>query len=184
MVCGDQRGLRSTNIVTRMAMMRVVCATLVLSGPTSLQSALAGNLNRCDQARIAGHNTILNKYREVESHLDATAARASSVGSDPMKLSFDATDSRSHFPDISALKVSLQRQEASDAGDADRKIAVECRDAGTTIEDLIKIADNIAALGISTVLPGYAPDRGFSETTDARSDLRPGQPPSPAGHEP
>jgi hypothetical protein len=169
------------SVLTRMTVTRVFCAALGLSAPLSSQSGLAGSLNKCDEARIAARNTVLNKYGAVLLSLDNAIARASAAGLDPMKLPYGDADNGSQSVDVTGLKESLKNQQASDAGYADRKIATECGAASESIADLVKIADNIASHGISAVLPKSmanvdASDRGPSRTMESGMGVGVAQP--------
>jgi hypothetical protein len=169
------------NMVTRITMTSAVCAAFGLSGATFSQSALAGSLNKCDQARVAARNTVLNKYNELLLSLNKTIARANAAGLNPNRLPYDDADNKSQLIDMIALKESLEGQEAIDVGYADQKIARECRDDSESIADLVKTADNIAMLGISAVLPKSmvnidAADRDPSQVTGGGKDLRLAQP--------
>ena len=128
-------------------------AALGLSIATSNPPALAGNLNRCDLARIAGHNIVQDKYSEVLSLLDGLIVRASAAGFDPMMLPYRSADNATTSLDLVALKERLKNQEASDLGYANRRIALECSDNTTSLDDLRKIAEEAALRSISVVLP-------------------------------
>jgi hypothetical protein len=130
-------------------------ALLGLIGMTVCQAALAGVLNKCDNARIAAHDTVLTKYREVLSDLDDRIAQAKIKGVNPTTFPYHDKDDKLRSVDIISLKSDLQDQEAKDVGRVEREIASGCDENSGSVQEAAKIAEAIAMHGISAVLPRH-----------------------------
>jgi hypothetical protein len=130
-------------------------ALLGLIGMTVCQPASAGVLNKCDNARIAAHDTVLTKYREVLSELDDRIAQAKSKGVNPTAFPYHDKDNELRSVDIISLKSDLQDQQARDVGWVEKEIASGCDANSGSIQDATKIAEVIATHGISAVLPRH-----------------------------
>jgi len=154
------------NFIPRTVVRTAFGAALGLVGLTSSQSSRAGNLNGCDEARIAAHNLILDKYKQLLSELDNRIAQAKTNGVDPMKAPYLDRDDNPRSVDMIAREADLQNQEAQDAGHADREVASDCRNNSQPVPDAVKIAETIATLGISAVR-----SRHMTNIDPARSPL-------------
>ena len=148
-----------TGVIVRAAL----CAALGLIGLASSRPALAGNLDRCDEARIAAHNTVMNKYNKLLSELDARIARAKTDGVDPANSPYRDQDERPRSVDMIALRADLQTQEARDAGRADKQAARDCADSSEPIQDIVKRSEVLATRGISLVLPKHLTNIDLSQ---------------------
>ena len=140
---------------TRTMLLTTCGAALGLIGLTSCPPAVAGKLDRCDEARITAHNAVMDKYNEIFSELDRKAVRAKAAGVDPEKLPYADRENRIHYLNVMALKDDLERQEETDSGHADRKAASSCDGDGVSAQDMARIAEAIAMRGIAAVLPKH-----------------------------
>jgi hypothetical protein len=150
--------------MTRTIVPPALTAALGLMGLTSSPPALAGSLNKCDEARVSAHNTVMDKYQPLLSALDDRIARANADGSDPAKLPYVDKDEQIRSVDAIALRKDLQKEEEMDAGRADRYAATTCRDDDQPIQAIVNTADSIATRGIATVLPKHMANIDLSHT--------------------
>ena len=134
---------------------RAITAAACVGWLGFLHPAVAGNLSKCDQERIAAHNAVLSRYDALLSELDQRIAAATAAGGDPGRAAYRDKDDRPRSLDLLALKTDLQAQEAHDAGSTDKAVAASCGDAAETVADATKIADAMAAHGIAAVLPKH-----------------------------
>ena len=123
----------------------LVC--LATSQPTN-----AGSLTKCDIARIAAHNAVLNKYGGLFSQLDDVIAQMQATRIDPTRLPYRDKDNNLQSANLVTLRAELEKQEETDAGHADREAARACQDEAEQPEAIANRAEAQAALGISTVL--------------------------------
>ena len=113
-------------------------------------SAEAGNLTRCDEVKIAAHETIMDAYDRVLAALDARIERAKLNHVDLANYPYRDRDGRLRTVDISGLREDLQSQEEKDAGRAVRRVASSCD--SRSADDAAVAAKAISDLGISSVL--------------------------------
>lgn len=137
-------------------------AALGLLAPICLGSALAGSLDKCDQARLAGRRAVLRIYESVLADLNARLAEAQADGADPTNVPFRDAHGTARVMNFLSLRQNLENEEATDVGRADRRVASGCRDENESIEHLSKIAEDVARLGISAVLSKHAADVDLS----------------------
>jgi hypothetical protein len=116
------------------------------------QPAHSGGLTRCDIARIAAHNAVLNKYGGLFSQLDEVIAQMQATRVDPTRLPYRDKDNKLQSANLVTLRAGLEKQEETDAGHADREAARACSDEEAQSEAIANRAEAIAVLGISTVL--------------------------------
>lgn len=114
--------------------------------------ANGGSLSRCDLARIAAHNAVLDKYSSLFSQLNGVIAQMQSTRIDPTRLPYPDKDSKLQSANLLTLKAALEKQEKTDAGHADRHAAQACQDEAEQPEAIANHSEAIAALGITTVL--------------------------------
>jgi len=135
----------------------LVLAPLVL--PSS--PAAGGNLNACDEARVAVREAISAAYRPVLADLDKrlaqTAVQAQTVP--PTSPPGGAV-----APDLAATRSDLERQQASDFGSAVKRIEGDCRGSLAPVAEITKSATDLADRGIASVLAahGMTADLGVS----------------------
>jgi hypothetical protein len=159
-----QYGSRRMDIIAKTIVAIALGAALGLIGLTPSQSALAGSLSGCDEARIAAHNLVLDKYKQLLSELDNRIVQATTDGVDPMRAPYLDRDHKPQSVDMIALKADLQDQEARDAGHADREVAGDCRNNSEPVQDAVKIAEAIATRGIATVRSKYMTNIDLSQS--------------------
>ena len=127
-----------------------------------LPPAMAGNLSKCDQERLAARSAVLGRYDAVLSELAQRIAAAKAAGSDPAKAAYRDRDDQTRSLDLLALQADLQAQQAHDAGSVDKAVAASCGDRAETVADATTVADALAARGIASVLPKHVTNVDFS----------------------
>jgi hypothetical protein len=95
----------------------------------------AGNLDRCDLARIEARNTVLDTYSRVLYELQNKALQV-----------------RTDEADMSALVAELNSRESADLGDTDRRVAGACDDSVDELNGTVQAAGVLARHDISAVL--------------------------------
>ena len=139
-------------LVTRMIVQTGLSFALGLMCLATSHLANAGSLTRCDLARIAAHNAVLNKYSGLFSQLDDVITQMQATGIDPTRLPYRDKDNKLQSANLVALRAELEKQEETDAGHADREATRACQDDAEQPEAIANHAEAIAALGISIVL--------------------------------
>ena len=132
----------------------ITAAALVLA-IASLPPAMAGNLGKCDQERLAARRAVLGRYDAVLSELEQRIAAAKAAGADPAKAAYRDRDEQTRPLDLLALRADLQAQEAHDAGSVEKMVAASCGDQAETVADAAARAEVQAARGIAAVLPKH-----------------------------
>jgi hypothetical protein len=130
----------------------VIATAAVALALAFLPPAVAGNLSKCDQERLAARSAVLARYEPVLAELDQRIAAARAAGTDPGKAVYRDQNDQSRPLDLLALRADLQAQEAHDAGGADKAVAASCGDRAETVTDAAKLADALAARGLAAVL--------------------------------
>lgn len=137
----------------RIAIAGAACVGLAASW--SPAAAIAGNLGKCDQERLAARAAVLGRYDALLSELDQRIAATKAAFADPRKAVYRDKDDQPRSLDLLALRADLQTQESHDAGSVDKAVAASCGDHAETAADAAKIADALAARGIANVLPKH-----------------------------
>ncbi len=129
---------------------------LVLLGLAALvlasAPAVAGNLNACDEARVAVREAISAAYRPVLADLDKQVVQAAGQA---QTVPSPSPPSGVIAPDLSAARSDLERQEASDFGSAVKRVEGDCRGGLAPIADITKSANDLAVRGIASVLASH-----------------------------
>ncbi len=129
---------------------RLCGSVLLVLAPLVLASApaVAGNLNACDEARVAVREAIAAAYRPVLADFDKQLAPAGDEASRQLQSPASA--------DLAAIRLDLERQQASDFGVAVKRVEGDCRGGLAPIADITKSANDLAVHGIASVLASHA----------------------------
>jgi hypothetical protein len=133
----------------------VALAALASAGVDGVPPAAAGNLNACDEARVAVRAAIADAYRPVLAKLDGWTSEGSAPGLGPAKAaSFGGSDADKPV-DVGASRADLEQQEATDLGLAERRVAGECRAGIDSMAEITKWAADLAVHSIAAVLANH-----------------------------
>lgn len=124
---------------------------ICLVGLMTAQPSTAGNLDRCDLARISVHNSIMNTYSELASAL----ARMKAATTDPTHEPYTGSTGGPRFVDMTALERALDTQKATDMGQADKAVTRACDGSEDELEAAVRAALASARRDISAVLSKY-----------------------------
>lgn len=130
----------------------VLYSTVGLIGLTTAQLSYAGNLDRCDLARVAARNTVMDAYSHVFSQLESMTSKAAADDADKARVAYTDKDGIQRFVDMTGLTAVLKAREAADLGHADKAVAGECGGDADAEEHAVKVAGSLAKRDISTVL--------------------------------
>jgi hypothetical protein len=133
-----------------MATSFILRSAICLAGLASGGVSHAGNLDRCDLARIAARNAALDAYTHVFGELKKMAPRAGEA--DQSQMSYRDANGIERFVDMPALVQALNREEASDLADADRRVSDACNDSPDELDDAVQAAGALIRHNISAVL--------------------------------
>jgi hypothetical protein len=123
-------------------------------------SLVAGIPTRCDLARIASRNAVLNKYDQLVSELDRRISEAKANGKDPADSHIVAATGETRSVNIVSLTAELQNQKPTDLVRADRQVSKDCANDSNAVDNAKRTAESVTALGINAILSKH----GISDT--------------------